>query len=149
MPSKKCPTCGLYNPETAIRCDCGYDFQLGQRQQLPFNIKKTVHRKSSSFVVLTVMTFLSLIVACFTTVMTFIIPAAFMMFDAPRSQRPAIWILFISFITAPLVCLFSMVFAWRFYTTERYAVACYVSLIPWVNILLFVLTELFRMNFWP
>ena len=61
-----------------------------------------------------------------------------------EEPNPVIWILFISFITAPLVCLFSLVFAWKFYTTEQYAVACYVSLIPWVNILLFVLTELFR-----
>ena len=22
----KCPNCGLENPESAIRCDCGYDF---------------------------------------------------------------------------------------------------------------------------
>jgi uncharacterized membrane protein YvbJ len=22
----KCPLCGLLNPETATRCDCGYDF---------------------------------------------------------------------------------------------------------------------------
>ena len=21
-----CPTCGLINPDTALRCDCGYDF---------------------------------------------------------------------------------------------------------------------------
>jgi hypothetical protein len=33
MPSKKCPHCGLYNHETALRCDCGYDFQSGQIQQ--------------------------------------------------------------------------------------------------------------------
>lgn len=25
----KCPHCGLINPETAQRCDCGYDFQKG------------------------------------------------------------------------------------------------------------------------
>ena len=33
MPSKKCPHCGLYNYEIALRCDCGYDFQSGQIQQ--------------------------------------------------------------------------------------------------------------------
>jgi hypothetical protein len=30
MSSKKCPNCGLYNMESAIRCDCGYDFASGQ-----------------------------------------------------------------------------------------------------------------------
>lgn len=25
----KCPNCGLINPETALRCDCGYDFPSG------------------------------------------------------------------------------------------------------------------------
>jgi hypothetical protein len=25
----KCPNCGLINPETALRCDCGYNFDLG------------------------------------------------------------------------------------------------------------------------
>jgi hypothetical protein len=26
-----CPGCGLFNPSTAARCDCGYDFRAGQR----------------------------------------------------------------------------------------------------------------------
>lgn len=26
----KCPNCGLENPDTALRCDCGYDFASGQ-----------------------------------------------------------------------------------------------------------------------
>jgi hypothetical protein len=89
-----------------------------------------------------VMTFFWLIVSFFTLAMTFIIPAAFMMFD--NGSSPTIWTLFIIFVTTPLVCLFSLVFAWRYYTTERYAIACYVSLIPLTNILLFVLAELFR-----
>jgi len=25
----KCPECGLINPDTALRCDCGYDFATG------------------------------------------------------------------------------------------------------------------------
>jgi hypothetical protein len=25
--SHKCPRCGLFSPEVAIRCDCGYDFK--------------------------------------------------------------------------------------------------------------------------
>ena len=26
----KCPVCGLFNPDSAQRCDCGYDFQSGK-----------------------------------------------------------------------------------------------------------------------
>ena len=26
----ECPKCGLINPESAIRCDCGYDFKSGK-----------------------------------------------------------------------------------------------------------------------
>src|SRR5262245_35671390 len=26
----KCPNCKLINPDTALRCDCGYDFQSGK-----------------------------------------------------------------------------------------------------------------------
>lgn len=28
--SMRCPHCGLFNPPTALRCDCGYDFTSGQ-----------------------------------------------------------------------------------------------------------------------
>jgi hypothetical protein len=27
MSENKCPHCGLFNPESAQRCDCGYDFE--------------------------------------------------------------------------------------------------------------------------
>jgi len=42
---RKCPRCGLFNPENAQRCDCGYDFQKGTvkkayfKQELPGEIK--------------------------------------------------------------------------------------------------------------
>jgi hypothetical protein len=32
MADKKCPKCGLWSSETALRCDCGYDFVTGQQK---------------------------------------------------------------------------------------------------------------------
>jgi hypothetical protein len=29
----KCPKCGLINPDTAQRCDCGYDFPSGEMKK--------------------------------------------------------------------------------------------------------------------
>ena len=29
MPSKKCPNCDLLNPDSAMVCDCGYNFSQG------------------------------------------------------------------------------------------------------------------------
>jgi hypothetical protein len=29
--SKRCPKCKLWNPVTALRCDCSYDFKLLRR----------------------------------------------------------------------------------------------------------------------
>ena len=36
----KCPTCKLINPDTALRCDCGYNFQNGRMEQ-PYQDAKT------------------------------------------------------------------------------------------------------------
>jgi hypothetical protein len=31
--AQKCPKCGLLNPEIALRCDCGYDFESRTMQE--------------------------------------------------------------------------------------------------------------------
>ena len=45
LEAKKCPRCGLVNPDIAQRCDCGYDFEKGTiekayiKQRFPKDIK--------------------------------------------------------------------------------------------------------------
>ena len=36
----QCPHCGLLNPPTALRCDCGYDFPSGELKR-PYTIQDT------------------------------------------------------------------------------------------------------------
>jgi len=36
----KCPNCGLVNPESAAKCDCGFDFLGGGMEQVIKNPKK-------------------------------------------------------------------------------------------------------------
>lgn len=38
MSAKTCPKCGLFNPASAQRCDCGYDFET-KTVQTPFSAK--------------------------------------------------------------------------------------------------------------
>lgn len=40
MTDKKCPKCGLWNSESALRCDCGYDFESGQMKTSYLNHKQ-------------------------------------------------------------------------------------------------------------
>jgi hypothetical protein len=40
-----CPTCGLINPPTAQRCDCGYDF-VDRRQKAPLVPSSRTHKLS-------------------------------------------------------------------------------------------------------
>jgi uncharacterized membrane protein YvbJ len=38
----KCPKCGLYNPDNAMFCDCGYNFdtmELDRKNKLAKNVK--------------------------------------------------------------------------------------------------------------
>ena len=39
MSSKKCSHCGLFNPESTQRCDCGYDFDARELRSPPVTLK--------------------------------------------------------------------------------------------------------------
>lgn len=45
----KCPNCGLHNPEEAMRCDCGFDFE-NKTQMESFLIQNS--KKASSALVI-------------------------------------------------------------------------------------------------
>jgi uncharacterized RDD family membrane protein YckC len=49
MPNiKRCPNCRLVNPESALRCDCGYDFDAAELKESLLSDAEKVHGVSSS-----------------------------------------------------------------------------------------------------
>ncbi len=62
MPSVQCPRCGVYHPESAQRCDCGYDFASGEVKasnlltEADRQSSKLKRRSISRMVLLTVVT---------------------------------------------------------------------------------------------
>jgi hypothetical protein len=50
--ARECPRCGLFNPSTAGRCDCGYDFATGAVKDAYF--KQELPRAFRTFAILVV-----------------------------------------------------------------------------------------------
>ena len=48
----KCPRCGLFNPDTAQRCDCGYDFETRTVNSAYF--KQELPREFKTYLILTI-----------------------------------------------------------------------------------------------
>jgi hypothetical protein len=48
----KCPHCGLFNPDTALHCDCGYDFdkKLVGKTSTPSGTRNAASRKRPTWV---------------------------------------------------------------------------------------------------
>src|SRR5262245_36721027 len=40
--AKKCPVCGLINPHSALRCDCGFDFRSGALRESYLDPHRTI-----------------------------------------------------------------------------------------------------------
>ena len=60
---------------------------------------------------------------------------SFFLFDAPGSEKnPATVVLFCAALTFPIVCLISIILSWILYARKHFAVACYTSFLPAVNI---------------
>jgi hypothetical protein len=45
-----CPQCGLINPNTAQRCDCGYDFESKSSKNVSEEALKRIHSGRIAFV---------------------------------------------------------------------------------------------------
>ena len=50
MAAKRCPSCGLVNPELAVRCDCGYDFSTARIEKSDISRKQGAELAQRAFV---------------------------------------------------------------------------------------------------
>jgi hypothetical protein len=67
-----------------------------------------------------------------------LLPAGFapMMLASPDAGRnPATWALFLAVITFPLVCLAAVALSWVLYACGGVTPACWVSLLPFANVI--------------
>ena len=62
---KKCPHCGLINPDPTDLCDCGYNWQTGKKSEInpqtPCNTGAPAHRQAKPRTLLAVISALVLI----------------------------------------------------------------------------------------
>lgn len=66
-----------------------------------------------------------------------ILPAmtSFFLFDAPGSEKnPATILLFICALTFPIICALSIAAAWTTFAMKRFQAACWLSLLPSLNL---------------
>jgi heme/copper-type cytochrome/quinol oxidase subunit 2 len=62
--------------------------------------------------------------------------SSFFLFDAPGSEKnSAVWVLFWSLLTFPVVCVVAIAAAWIAYALKRFVFARCISLLPLVNII--------------
>jgi hypothetical protein len=61
---------------------------------------------------------------------------SFFLFDAPGSEKnPATIVLFCSALMLPVVCVVSIALSWILCARKHFALACYISFLPAVNLL--------------
>ena len=50
----RCPSCGLFNPPSALKCDCGYDFTSGERPRSRPRVESRRSSELSAFLIVPV-----------------------------------------------------------------------------------------------
>src|SRR5262249_16457669 len=144
MPSKKCPACGLYNPETAVQCDCSYHFQSGQSQRVPGIMPPHgAQRRRSAFwlATLTILYTVSLVWWPMVWTIIGITTAGYVGYGGPHPSPIANGaIVFLSTLAYPFVVIMGLACDWLLYSRQRYRAAFWVSLIPLAHILLVLLS---------
>lgn len=62
--------------------------------------------------------------------------SSFFLFDAPGSEKNlAVWVLFWSLLTFPVVCVVAIAASWIVFALKRFVLARCVSLLPLLNLL--------------
>jgi hypothetical protein len=135
----QCPRCKLINPDSAKRCDCGYDFETRSiekpychQEDIP---ESSARRNLRGFLVFTTFLWITLGVIG-------LLPALFaiMLFDAPNSYKDLnLVIYFWSVFTFPVICIASILLSWGFYRYRSYYISYGVALMPATNILITVI----------
>ncbi len=132
MPFKRCPTCDLYNPETAIQCDCGYNFQSGLSQRVPCTMSPHGAQRRRSALWLATLTMLYTVSLLGWPIAFFIIGLT-----TPLGHGPIVFRLLVAY---PFVVLIGLACYWLLYSHQRYRAAFWVSVIPLAHIFFVLLS---------
>ena len=120
MPDKKCPRCGLWSTGSALRCDCGYNFEEGTAGE-----SYDISAKPRGGILLAIITgiyTLALIPACFF--------AIFSGFAFDGGNTPDVWAIFLVMFSFPITISGSIASAWILYRRGRFRIALLVTLLP-------------------
>ena len=105
MQTKKCPNCGLLNPETAIRCDCGFDFETKAVEKPFLNKNEWDQQFTPKYTDLAWIGAISAVI--FALIAFCFISGIVMVVDTSKNSEILVWL---CIPISPLLILFSVAF---------------------------------------